>query len=111
MDKRRQPKKSIPYKSIDQLLKMSLKTFIFLKTFNSKCFYSEALFTDQISKPLQTFLNLYISKDIGKNVSKTEEVNRLKIFLIMLNKVDLLQMRLKLLEKKQFIKLQKHLVI
>ena len=84
--------------------------FIFLKTFNAKCFYSEVSFTDQISKPLQTFLNLYISKDIGKNVSKTEEVNTLKIFLIMLSKVDLLRMRLKLLQKKQFIKLQKHLV-
>ena len=39
-------------KSFGQLLDVSLKNFIFLKTFNSEFSYIEVWFTDQNSKPL-----------------------------------------------------------
>ena len=38
---------------INQLLDMSPKNFIFLKTFDSEFSYIEVLFTDQNSKPLE----------------------------------------------------------
>ena len=41
-------------KSFDQLLDISLKNCIFLKTFNSEFSYTEVWFTDQNSKPLET---------------------------------------------------------
>ena len=44
----------VPNKSFGQLLNVSPKTFIFLKTFNSEFSYIEVLFTDQSSKPLET---------------------------------------------------------
>ena len=41
-------------KSFDQLLDISPKNFIFLKTFNSELSYTEVWFTDQNSTPLET---------------------------------------------------------
>ena len=43
----------VPNKSFDQLLDISPKNFIFLKTFNSEFSYIEVWFTDQKSKPLE----------------------------------------------------------
>ena len=40
-------------KLFSQLLDISPKTFIFLKTFNSKFSYIEAWFTDRNSRPLE----------------------------------------------------------
>ena len=45
--------KFFPNKSFGQLLEISPKNFIFLKTFNSKISYIEVWFTDQNSKPLE----------------------------------------------------------
>ena len=43
----------IPNKSFGQLLDISSKNFIFLKTFDSKFSYIEVWFTDQNSNPLE----------------------------------------------------------
>ena len=43
----------VPNKSFGQLLDISPKNFIFLKTFNSEFSYIEVWFTDQKSKPLE----------------------------------------------------------
>ena len=43
----------IPNKLSGQLLDISTKSFIFLKTFNSECSYIELCFTDQTYKPLE----------------------------------------------------------
>ena len=43
----------VPNKLFDQLLDISPKSFIFLKIFNSECFYIKVWFTDQNSKPLE----------------------------------------------------------
>ena len=43
----------IPNKSFGQLLDISPKNFIFLKTFDSEFSYNEVWFTDQNSKPLE----------------------------------------------------------
>ena len=43
----------VPKKSFDQLINISTKSFIFLKTFDSDFSYIEAWFTDQNSKPLE----------------------------------------------------------
>ena len=43
----------VPNKSFGQLLNISLKNFIFLKTFNSEFSYIEVWFTDQNSKQLE----------------------------------------------------------
>ena len=43
----------VPTKLFDQILDISPKSFIFLKIFNSECFYIEVWFTDQNSKPLE----------------------------------------------------------
>ena len=43
----------VPNKPFGQLLDISPKNFIFLKTFNSEFSYIEVLFTDQNSKPLE----------------------------------------------------------
>ena len=45
--------KFVPNKPFGQLLEISPKNFIFLKTFNSKFSYIEVWFTDQNSKPLE----------------------------------------------------------
>ena len=42
----------VPNKSFGQLLDMSPKTFIFLKTIDSEFWYIEVWFTDQNSNPL-----------------------------------------------------------
>ena len=42
----------VPDKSFSKLLDISLKNFIFLKTFDSECWYFEVWYTDQKSKPL-----------------------------------------------------------
>ena len=44
----------VPNKSFGQLLGISSKKFIFLKTFNSEFSYIELWFTDQNSKSLET---------------------------------------------------------
>ena len=44
----------VPINPFDQLLDISPKNFIFLKTFNSEFSYIEVWFTDQNSKPLET---------------------------------------------------------
>ena len=43
----------VPNKSFGQLLDISPKLFIFLKTFNSEFSYSEVRITDQNSNPLE----------------------------------------------------------
>ena len=43
----------VPNKSFGQLLNISPKNFIFLKTFNSEFSYIEVWFTDQNSRPLE----------------------------------------------------------
>ena len=43
----------VPNKSFGQLLDISPKNFIFLKTFNSEFSYIEVWFMDQNSKPLE----------------------------------------------------------
>ena len=43
----------VPNKSLGQLLDISPKNFIFLKTFNSEFSYIEVWFTDRKSKPLE----------------------------------------------------------
>ena len=43
----------VPNISLGQLLHISPKNFIFLKTFDSEFLYIEAWFTDQNSKPLE----------------------------------------------------------
>ena len=42
----------VPNKSFGQLLDISPKSFIFLKTFNSEFSYTDVSFTDQNSEPL-----------------------------------------------------------
>ena len=44
----------VPNKSYGQLLGISPKNFIFLKTFDSEFSYIKVWFTDQNSKPLET---------------------------------------------------------
>ena len=43
----------VPNKSFSQLLDISAKHFIFLKSFNSEFSYIQVWFTDQNSKPLE----------------------------------------------------------
>ena len=55
----------IPNKSFDQLLDISLKSFMFLKPFYSECSEIQVWFTDQNSKPLKiedkTNISLFIN--------------------------------------------------
>ena len=51
----------VPNKSFGQLLDISPKNFIFLKTFNSEFSYIEVLFTDQHSEPLETDYKINIT--------------------------------------------------
>ena len=101
-------------KSFGQLLNISPKKFIFLKTFNSKFWYIKASFTDQISKPLKIKdkINITLKKMWIKTLVKTKVkaliVNIAKNF-IMLN--NLQQMQLKLLQKESFKKQQKQQMI
>ena len=108
-------------KSFGQLLVISPEHFIFLKPFDSESSYIEVWFIDQNSNPLEIKdkindilfsstkrLNicerLWIlsfakneGKNIGKNISKNSSSNTVRKFLIMLN--SLLKMHLKLLQK------------
>ena len=43
----------VPNKSFGQLLDISPENFIYLKTFESECFYIEVWFADQNSNPLE----------------------------------------------------------
>ena len=45
--------KFVPNKSVGQLLDISAKNFIFLKSFNTEFSYVEVWFTDQNSKPIK----------------------------------------------------------
>ena len=49
---------NVPNKLFGQLLDLSPKNFISLKTFNSKCSYIEVCFTDQNSKVLKIEVKL-----------------------------------------------------
>ena len=49
---------NVPNKLFGQLLDLSPKNFISLKTFNSKCSYIEVWFTDQNSKVLEIEVKL-----------------------------------------------------
>ena len=51
----------VPNKSFGQLLDISPKNFIFLKTFKSEFSYIEVWFTDQNSKPLEIADKINIS--------------------------------------------------
>ena len=51
----------VPNKSFGQLLDISPKIFIFLKTFKSEFSYIEVWFTDQNSKPLEIADKINIS--------------------------------------------------
>ena len=52
----------VPNKLFDQLLDVSPKNFIFLKTFNSEFLSVEVWFTDQNSKPqeIEDKINIYL---------------------------------------------------
>ena len=58
----------IPNKSFDQLLDISPKNFIFLKTFKSEFLYIEVWFTDQNSKPLEIEDKINITLVIDQSV-------------------------------------------
>ena len=53
--------KFIPTKSFGQLLDISHKNCIFLKTFDSEFSYIEVWFTDQNSNPLEIVNKIYIT--------------------------------------------------
>ena len=54
-----------PSKSFVQLLNISSKNFVFLKTFNSEFSYTEVWFTDRNSKPLDIEDRINITLVIG----------------------------------------------
>ena len=56
------------FKSFGQLLDISPKKFMFLKTFNSEFSYIEVWFTDQNSKPLEIENKISITLVINKSV-------------------------------------------
>ena len=58
----------IPNKSFGQLLDISPKNFIFLKTFSSEFLYIEVWFTDQNIKPLEIEDKINITLVINKSV-------------------------------------------
>ena len=58
----------IPNKPFGQLSDISLKNFIFLKTFDSEYFHIEIWFTDQISKPLDIQDRISITLVINQSV-------------------------------------------
>ena len=58
----------VPNKSFGQLLDISPKNFIFLKTFHSEFSYIEVWFTDQNSKPLEMEDKINITSVINLNV-------------------------------------------
>ena len=58
----------VPNKSFGQLLDISTKSFIFLKTFDSDFSYIEVWFTDQNSKPLEIEDKINITLVINQSV-------------------------------------------
>ena len=62
----------IPNKSFGQLLDISPKSFIFLKTFDSEVSYIEVWFTDQNSKPLEIVDKLNITLIINQSMPYTK---------------------------------------
>ena len=59
----------IPNKLFDQLLDISPKNFIFLKTFDSEFSYIEVWFTDQNSKPLDIEDRVSITLAISESIT------------------------------------------
>ena len=59
-------------KSFGQLLDISPKNFIFLKSFDSDFLYIEVWFIDQYSKPLETEDKIGISLVINKSITYTK---------------------------------------
>ena len=65
----------VPNKSFGQLLDISPKNFIFLKTFHSEFSYIEVWFTDQNSKPLEMEDKININSVINLSVKyKNDEI-------------------------------------
>ena len=65
----------VPNKSFTcQLLNISPKNFIFLKTFNSEFSYIKVWFTDQNSKPLEIEDKINITLVINENVKQKNDV-------------------------------------
>ena len=58
----------VPNKSFGQLLDISPKNFLFLKTFNSEFSYIEVWFTDQNSKPLEIEDKISITLVINESI-------------------------------------------
>ena len=58
----------VPNKPLGQLLDISPKIFIFLKTFRSEFSYIEVWFTDQYSKPLEIGNKINITLVINQSV-------------------------------------------
>ena len=61
--------KFVPNKSFVQLLDISPKNFIFLKTFNSELSYIEVWFTDQSSKPLEIEDKININLVVNQSIT------------------------------------------
>ena len=59
----------VPYKSFGQLLDVSLKNFIFLKTFKSEFYHIGVFATDQSSKPLEIEYKINITLVTKKKVN------------------------------------------
>ena len=65
----------VPNKSFGQLLDISPKNFIFLKTFHSEFSYIEVWFTNQNSKPLEMEDKINITSVINLSVKyKNDEI-------------------------------------
>ena len=58
----------LPGNSFGQLLGISPENFTFLKIFNSKCSYTEVLFTDQNSKTLEVVDKINISIQLNLQI-------------------------------------------
>ena len=58
----------VPSESSGQLLDISPKNFIFIKTFDSECSYIEVWFTDQNSNPLEIEDKMNITLVINQSI-------------------------------------------
>ena len=63
----------VPNKSFVQLLDISTKSFIFLKTFNSKFLYVEVWFTDQNSELLEIEDKINITLVINQSIKNKKQ--------------------------------------
>ena len=61
--------KFVPNKSFVQLLDISPKNLIFLKTFNSELSYIDVWFTDQNSKPLEIEDKININLVVNQSIT------------------------------------------